>query len=282
MSPRFVPAFSPPAEGGPRTWFAFRGAELLVVESRGPLPAAAPVAADLGPLGLAVVRSQHLGSLDGRPAYAAELDDEAAAPPGHRFAGLRALHDKLDPVELHVAGVAFQVQHWDRMQRFCPSCAAPLEWKTAERAKSCARCRRDFFPPVVPALIVLVHDGPRILMTRQARFPPGMYGLVAGFLEPGETLEACAIREVREETGVEIEELRYFGSQPWPFPHQVMIGFSARYAGGALVVDHGELEDARWFHRDALPDLPPRASIARALIEARLADPAAAVDVREP
>jgi NAD+ diphosphatase len=104
-------------------------------------------------------------------------------------------------------------------------------------------------------------------MTRQARFPPGMYGLVAGFVEPGETLEACVAREVGEETGVRVAGVRYFGSQPWPFPHQVMIGFVASYAGGEVVVDHDELEDARWFDRAAMPPLPPRISIARALVD---------------
>lgn len=111
-------------------------------------------------------------------------------------------------------------------------------------------------------------------MTRQARFPAGMYGLVAGFVEPGETLEACVAREVHEETGVDIADIAYFGSQPWPFPHQIMVGFTARYTGGELRVDTRELEDARWFHRDALPLLPPPLSIARKLIDAWLARPA--------
>src|SRR5262249_48683327 len=156
-------------------------------------------------------------------------------------------------------------QGWDRGYQFCPECAAPLALAPRERAKRCEACKKDYFPRISPCTITLVHDGPRILMTREARFPPGFYGLVAGFVEAGETLEACVAREIAEETGVTAETPIYFGSQPWPFPHQIMIGFMAKYAGGEIVIDKKELEDAQWFHVDALPLLPPRISIARAL-----------------
>ncbi|KYF49186.1 NADH pyrophosphatase, partial [Sorangium cellulosum] len=207
----------------------------------------------------------------GRPCRSAELAQGAPAPEGHAYVSLRRLHGRIDPELFDVAGTAYQVQHWDRAHQYCAACGAELEAGQDERVKRCVRCASNYFPRITPATIVLVEDGPRVLMTRQARFPAGMYGLVAGFVEPGETLEACVAREVHEETGVDVADIAYFGSQPWPFPHQIMVGFTARYAGGELRVDTRELEDARWFHRDALPLLPPPLSIARKLVDAWLA-----------
>ena len=269
MPPRFRPGLSASgAAPGPATWFAFRGDDLLVTDTAG---VRLPVATDLGELGLRVVRAQRLGELDGRPCFSAELPADAPAPPGHAYLSLRRLYGRLDLELFDFAGTAFQIQYWDRMHQVCSACGGPHDAREKERAKRCPACRVDFFPRVAPATITLIEDGPRVLMTRQPRFPPGMYGLVAGFVDPGESLEACVVREVREETGLEVSDIVYFGSQPWPFPHQIMIGFTARYAGGELRVDTEELEDARWFHRDAMPTLPPPISIARKLVDAWLA-----------
>lgn len=264
---RFRPRLDPPQAVATARWFAFRGADLLVREAgsgRVDVPIAEAPA-------IAVVRSQYLGELDGVACFSAELAKDAALPTGYRFSGIRALYDKMDPALFDLAGLAFQIAEWDRTHQICGVCGAPTARKEHERARHCGVCGHESYPRVHPALIVLVHDGERALMTRQARFPPGMYGLVAGFLEPGETLEACAAREVLEETGIVIEDLRYFGSQPWPFPHQIMVGFFARYKAGEIVVETRELEDARWFERTALPPLPPKISIARALVDAWLA-----------
>jgi NAD+ diphosphatase len=260
----FVAALNAPEDLAQALWFGYRGDELLVVAAE---PATVPAGATPP---VPVVRKQYLGTLGGRPCFAAELGP-GEPPAGHRFAGLRFLHSKMPADLFEVAGLAYQIQHWDRRHQYCPQCREPLALRPTERAKRCNACAADFFPPVTPATITLVHDGSRVLMTRQAHFPPGMYGLVAGFLEPGETLETCVAREVHEETNLLVDELRYFGSQPWPFPHQVMIGFIARYAGGELVVNESELEEARWFERDSLPKLPPRISIARALLDHWLA-----------
>ncbi|WP_437787296.1 NAD(+) diphosphatase [Sorangium sp. So ce1097] len=260
---------------GEIAWFAFRGDELLVrgLAGDGEGRFDVPVAADLADLGVPVVRAQPLGELDGRPCRSAELAPDAPAPDGYAYVSLRRLHGRIDPELFDVAGTAYQIQHWDRAHQYCAACGAELGAGQDERVKRCARCASSYFPRITPATIVLVEDGPRILMTRQARFPAGMYGLVAGFVEPGETLEACVAREVHEETGVDVADVTYFGSQPWPFPHQIMVGFTARYAGGELRVDTRELEDACWFHREALPLLPPPLSIARKLIDAWLARP---------
>jgi NAD+ diphosphatase len=266
-SPRFVPATAPDAPPGDALWFAFRGAELLVVAAPGGAVVAVPTLADLAAVGLAASTVRFLGALGGRACLAADLPRDAPAPAGHRFASVRGLFDRMDRAAFDVAGLAFQLLHFERTHRFCGACGGPLADAPSRRSKRCASCGAERFPPVAPAIIVRVTDGPRVLLTRSAHFPPGMYGLVAGFLEPGESLEACVAREVREETGVEVDEIRYFGSQPWPFPSQVMVGFTARFAGGDVTVDRDELEDARFFERGAMPTLPPKVSIARRLLD---------------
>jgi NAD+ diphosphatase len=147
----------------------------------------------------------------------------------------------------------------------------PTERAAHERAMKCPRCRLTVYPRISPAMMALVTDGDRLLLGRGINFPPGRYSALAGFLEAGETIEECVIREVREETRVQIRNPRYFGSQSWPFPNSLMIAFTAEYAGGELQHDPAELADARWFSIDELPQLPPRLSIARALIDATVA-----------
>jgi NAD+ diphosphatase len=138
-----------------------------------------------------------------------------------------------------------------------------------ERSRRCPQCGQTGFPRLAPAVIVLIERGDgRALLARNARFPDGMYSCVAGFVEPGETLEQAVHREIREEVGIEVRDLQYFGSQPWPFPHSLMIGFFAQYASGDLTPDGDEIADARWFSPSDLPGLPGEISIARALIDA--------------
>jgi NAD+ diphosphatase len=261
-------------DGGPSAWFAFRDADLCVriAPEGAPYPYEVPVLEGLEVLSLAPVRIQPLGWLGEVRCRSAELMRDAAAPPGHAYVSLRRLHGNIDPAAYAAAGTAFQVQYWDRTNRFCGECGAEIEPVVGERSKRCPRCAHQYFPRITPAIIVLVEDCGRILMTRQPRFPPGMYGLVAGFVEPGETFEDCVARETLEETGIQVADIRYFGSQPWPFPHQIMVGFFARRAGGELVVDKRELEEATWFEKSALPKLPPPLSIARKLIDTWLAE----------
>jgi NAD+ diphosphatase len=271
-TPRFRASFTLEGDAATeRAWFAFRGAELLVRASATADRFEIPVASDLALLGVPPARVQPLGALDERPCCSAELADDASAREGYAFVSLRQLYGRIEPELFELAGTAFQVQYWDKTHQYCAACGAPLEGREGVRAKRCARCQSEYFPRISPATIALIEDGPRILMTRHSRLPAGMYALVAGFVEPGETLEECVAREAREETGVEVTDLTYFGSQPWPFPHQIMIGFTARYAGGEVRVDTQELEDARWFSIDALPLLPPPLSIARRLIDAWIA-----------
>src|SRR5581483_1123158 len=150
-----------------------------------------------------------------------------------------------------------------------------------ELARRCPRCGLTTFPRISPAVIVLVRRGERVLLGRGSHLPPGLFSTLAGFVEPGETLEEAVRREIREEAGIEVDDVRYFGSQPWPFPDSLMIGFFAEHAGGEIVVDSNELAEARWFALDELPPVPPPFSIARALVDAwvkeRGGDPARVV-----
>lgn len=265
-APRFAAAYLREPPQGDAIWTAYRGGDLLVKMQEGKR-ARLLRTGELEDLGVTVVRSQYLGTLDGVPCITAELAPDAPAADGYRYAGLRQAYTMLDAGDFHVAGVGFQIQHWDGSHRHCPGCGGPVSLKESERAKRCEPCGRDLYPPVVPAVIVRVTRGNSVLMTRQPRFPPGMYGLVAGFMESGESLEACVAREVREETGLRVRDVRYFGSQPWPFPHQIMVGFTAEYDSGDIVVDTTELEEARWFDRQDMPLLPPPISIARRLVD---------------
>jgi NAD+ diphosphatase len=262
-TPDFVPDIAPPrgALDGTTLWFAFRKHELLVEPSGVRVPRAFDPG-DAKPL--------YIGTLSGAPCFAVDLPASAEAPAtGAQFVGLREAFMSLDRRELSVAQTAYPLLHFERSHRFCGACGAATRDVESERAKTCTACGHTCYPRVTPAAIVLVHDGPRVLLTRGKRMPRGVpwYALVAGFLETGETLEQCVAREVREETGVEVDLIEYQGSQPWPFPHQIMVGFRARYAGGDVVIDESELEDARWFDRANIPPLPPLGSIATAMID---------------
>jgi NAD+ diphosphatase len=166
-----------------------------------------------------------------------------------------------------VAGTALQKVEWLRSHGFCSRCGHVTERHADHEALACTSCGRLHFPRLAPAVIVLIERDREMLLARSPTFPEGVYSTVAGFVEPGESLEQAVHREIREEVGVEVEDVRYFGSQPWPFPHSLMIGFVARWAGGDIRIDADEIEHARWFSADDLPKLPSSMSIARRLVD---------------
>jgi len=223
----------------------------------------------------------YLGELSGRACVAVALSADAPLPPGWRASGLRGLFFRLPDALVALAGRAFQILDWDTTHRFCGRCATPTVIRAGERARECPACGLIAYPRVSPAMMALVIREREILLARAPRFPGAMYSALAGFVEPGETIEDCVRREVREEVGIEVDRIEYFASQSWPFPHSLMVAFTAHYAGGELTPDPAEIADARWFSLDALPDLPSPMSIARKLIDstvARLArEPAASV-----
>jgi NAD+ diphosphatase len=211
--------------------------------------------------------SHYLGALDGRGCWACGVDGELDGG-----LNLHMLWGRVDEETWTVAGRAVQLVEWDRTHRYCGRCGEATEPVASERARRCPACGLMAFPRLAPAIIVLVErDDGRALLARGAAFPIPMYSCLAGFVEPGETMEQAVHREVHEEVGIEVEDVRYQASQPWPFPHSLMLGFTARYAGGDLRLDEREILDAGWYAPDELPMIPPAMSIARRLIDDWLA-----------
>jgi NAD+ diphosphatase len=249
--------------------FAFRGSDLLVLAAG--TAARLPREEEWNALGLAEQGRHPVGSLDGVPCIAVDLGTDAAAPEGAAFHGLRRAWGLIDESAWKLAGRAVQIVEWDRNHRFCGRCGAATERHSEERSRVCERCGLHHFPRLSPAVIVLVTRGEELLLARSPHFQKGVYSTLAGFVEPGEALEEAVAREIAEEVGVTLRGVRYFGSQPWPFPNSLMVGFTAEWEAGELRPQPGEIEDARWFVPDALPLLPAPMSIARALIESFLA-----------
>jgi NAD+ diphosphatase len=266
MHRTFIPGIAPPVElNQPAHWFAFAGHKLLVDTE--PTPTSIPCLPNLTEIGLKPLRTQFLGLLDDVPCYSAELPTDEIAPPGLILKELRSLYGVLDDDLFALGGRAIQIKEWDRTHQFCGHCGTPTLQAPQERAKHCPKCNLRSYPRLNPAVIVLVSRGDEILLAHAHRMPPGMYSILAGFVEAGESLEDTIVREIREEVGIEVQDIHYFGSQPWPFPNSLMIGFTATYAGGELAIDPQELADAAWFNKHQLPQIPPKLSIARQLID---------------
>jgi len=208
-----------------------------------------------------------IGTLNGVTYVACEIADPSLLPDA-KPCELRSLYGRIPLQEWLIAGYAAQVLHWRKTSGYCPVCGSEMGAMGNEWSRKCTRCGHERYPQVSPALLILVQDGAdRILMAHK----PGWgdrYSIFAGFVLPGESLEECVHREVAEEAGVLVGELVYTGSQPWPFPHQLMIGFQAKYLSGEITIDQEELDDARWFHAAELPALPGALSLSRQMIDA--------------
>jgi len=268
------------ALGAEALWFVFREDQLLVelgppderpsddprVRQR-PSWARLPLRKNNNPLWSTPHRTLYLGGLGGVDCWAAEVSD-AHAPPGHGWVGLRALFSVLEDAHFALAGRALQLLQWDRNHQYCGRCGAPTLSREEERVRVCPQCKLAAYPRVAPAVMALVRRGRELLLGRSPHFPSGMYSALAGFVEPGETLEQCVAREVAEEVGVTVANLSYFASQPWPFPHSLMIAFVCDWADGEIRAQEGEIEAADWFDVLQLPKLPSKISIARRLIDA--------------
>jgi NAD+ diphosphatase len=259
----YPPAAAP---AGSALWLLMRDGSLLarrdgtgmaLIESdgdpRGPVAAGSPL---------------FLGTLGGKPCLADDLRPDSPDIAGAEAVPLRSLFGAVLEPEYLLAGYAAQILYWRRTSGFCPVCGHATEARDGDWGRHCPSCGHVAYPPISPAVLILVHDGDggRILLGHK----PGWgtrFSILAGFVEPGEALEDCVRREVREEVDVEVGELSYAGSQPWPYPHQLMIGFTARYVGGEVRADAEELDDARWFTVDTLPDLPPPVSLSRRMID---------------
>lgn len=273
---RFVPAVQVPAPTTASAWcFAFVEGQILL-----PLDEGAPMAphpwAALEPLLPLAERRHYLGQLEGIDCWAITLKEP---PAGWRRAPLRAAMMQFGEPLMGLAGRAAQILEWDRAHRHCGVCGTPTVLQAGERARRCPSCGHTAYPRVSPAMMVLVWRngnagsagvaagaGGELLLARSPHYVPGVYSALAGFVEAGESLEECVHREVAEEVGVRVDELRYYGSQSWPFPHSLMVAYTARWVEGEIVPQADEIEDARWYPLDALPKIPPRFSISGHLI----------------
>lgn len=268
MTPTFLRSYPPALPAvSPALWFPFREGELLVQQNEHGVSIISSDEASL-----AAVQPQtitYLGTLGDQPCMACEVSAETTLPTNWKALSLRALYEQVDVTLYGIAGYALQILLWQHNSRYCPVCSHETEIIPASWGKQCPNCGHISYPPAVPAILVLVHDGERVLLGHK----PGWgrrYSILAGFVEPGESLEECVAREVMEEVGVTITDITYIGSQPWPFPHQLMVGYMARYASGDIRIDELELDDAQWFHIDSLPELPAPMSLARQIIIAWL------------
>jgi len=265
VNKRFIKSIPPDSDTQPSYWFAFKDNLLLIKEDTN--GASIPVLYSIEDIGLIILRKQHLGIWQEQHCYAIELPTDSVLPPGMKWVGLRQAYGILPEALFSLAGEAIQILDWERNHQFCGRCSTPTVPAVTEYSRKCPNCGLTNYPRLSPAVIVLIERNNELLLSRSPQFPPGMYSIQAGFVEPGENLEEAVHREILEEVGIEIKNVKYFGSQPWPFPNSLMIGFTAQYARGDLNIDRTEIEDAAWYTIDNLPQIPPRLSIARKLID---------------
>jgi NAD+ diphosphatase len=265
----FAPGAKAPADTSPEPHWLLVHSAGLVVRSEGDA-VMLPRRADVVGLGLDPAQAHYIGRLDEQDCFALAIDDDAALREPWAPQGLRALYAPFGDHKFIAAGRAVQMVSFVSTHRFCGRCGRPTRLVSGEHSVRCDSCDISFYPRIAPAIIVLIRRGEQALLAHAGRFRAGMYSTLAGFVEMGESLEQTLAREVREEVAIEVTNIRYFGSQPWPFPHSLMVGFTADYASGEIRVDGEEIVDARWFSRDELPNLPPNPSIARQLIDAWL------------
>jgi NAD+ diphosphatase len=223
---------------------------------------------DLQSLDLDVSQGLFLGETERHACMLAHGDSTAPVPGGLEWVELRSLFSILEEELFWLAGRANHLAAWELAHRHCGACGAGLSLKEDEWAKVCPSCGQTYYPQISPAVIAAVIDGDRILLARNRHYRYPFFSVLAGFVEPGEGLEVAVHREILEEVGITVKNLRYFGSQPWPFPNSLMIGFVADYAGGELRIDPSEILEAAWFTRDTMPEIPTSISIARRLIDA--------------
>lgn len=266
MDYRLIPSVNPPPDKSePAWWFVFMASNVLVMEENGSI--SIPVLRELSDLGLRPIREWYLGTINGSHCYCAEVSEDAAVPEKMVFYGLRFLYGRLEESIHKTAMKAMHIIEWDRTNLYCSRCRNEMTRAKGMNAKECPGCGFLSFPRISPAIIVLVEKDSTLLLVRSKRFTAELYSVLAGFVEPGETLEEAVKREIEEEVGIRVRNIRYFGSQPWPFPDSLMIGFTAEYESGEITMEEAEIADAGWFDPHRLPTIPGKISIARELID---------------
>lgn len=242
-------------------WFIFKDSKLLVHED------------SMQPFqekNLPFERTLYVGTFKDFHILAGEVSLSKEPPLGAVWLDLKELYGKMDEAFCALAGRASQLILWDRTHQFCGQCGKKTTDRQNERAKECPSCHLLAFPKICPVVMALVQKEDEILLARGVHFPTGFYSALAGFVDPGETLEQCVKREVFEEVGLLIDNIQYFGSQPWPFPNSLLIAFTCDWKSGEIKIDPSEIVDAKWFKKDNLPLLPQTLSISRILIDSVL------------
>jgi NAD+ diphosphatase len=262
----FTPLITPVDHANPTT-LIFRGDELLLRDSDLiPTDGVAYAAMNIHPS-----RVHPVGTFGSSYFQTSWVERDAVAVPGYSFRKLRSLFGAVDDYLVAIAGRAYQIAEWARTHRYCGACATPTELMPGERCLKCPRCGMAAYPRISPAMMVLIRKGDAILLARHTVSPTNRFSALAGFLEAGESIEDAIHREVFEEVGLKIHNLRYFGSQSWPFPHSLMISFTADYLSGEIRIDENEIAEAHWFGpEDVLPPYAPEISIAAGLINSHL------------
>lgn len=263
----FMQAVQAPTHVNPETalWLVFYHSQLLVKKT--PQGIDIPNWNDIQHSTAQIAAQHYLGTNDGQHCYTIELSNIQNIPQSLQFYALRDLLLDLSDTQFALAGTAIQIINWDKNHQYCGRCGTKMHTSKTERAKRCPKCRLINYPRISPAMIVLITRGEEVLLTRAPRFRPGVYSVQAGFVEVGETVEQTVEREVMEEVGLKVKNIRYFGSQAWPFPNSLMLAFTAEYASGELKINHDELEDGNWYHFSNLPESPTQKSIAWKMLQ---------------
>lgn len=245
-------------------WFVFKDNQLMIIKTEDSIRI--PTYKDLKNVYDIFNKKFYLGDLNSTACFCTELK-EISDKYDFSFMSLRESSAFISPELFQVCGRAFQILHWDNNTNFCGRCGSKISIKDNEFSKYCPDCNLVTYPRISPAIIVAVTKANEILLAHNKNFPDGLHSIIAGFVDPCETLEDCVRREVFEEVGIKVKNIKYFGSQPWPYPDSLMIGFFAEYEEGEINVDGEEITDAHWFSKENLPLLPLKTSIARKLID---------------
>ncbi|KXW56748.1 NAD(+) diphosphatase [Ferrovum sp. PN-J185] len=245
--------------------FIFQGNQLLVTNSES--SPALPNRSFVDSIQSIILRDHQVGFYDHVLCRAIEVSDDYIPKAGYRFTGLRTLFGVFDEQLISLIGRALQIVEWDRSHQYCSKCGNENTRHEHELAKVCPSCSYRSYPRISPVVMGLIVRDNEILLARSPHFAPGMYSAIAGFCEVGESLEMALHREIKEEVNVAVDNIQYYTSQSWPFPHSLMVAFTCRYVSGIIIPQPEEIEDAKWFNVDALPLLPHPVSVARKLID---------------
>lgn len=262
----FTPGVNPPEHNEDNEiWFIFSENKLMIQETEEIV--ALPNIEDINKYKKYFKHVNYVGRAREEYCYAAEVSETDIIDESYKFYDFRSIVSNMNDEEFLLCSKAIQVINWDKNNKFCGRCGSPMKNSDSERAKICPKCGSTNYPRISPAVIVAITKGDKLLLAHNKNFRQKMYSLIAGFIEVGETIEQCVRREIMEEVGIKVNNIKYFQSQPWPFPNSLMIAFTAEYDEGEINPDGFEIEDADWYGVDNMPSIPKAGSVARKLID---------------